>query len=64
MIIGCRHFDLHVPFLEVGDEAIVRVRRIRGNESLSHFDCEIARGEERVASATLTLYHAEKPPNE
>jgi 3-oxoacyl-[acyl-carrier-protein] synthase I len=62
MIIGCRKFRIDVPALRVGDELVIQVSRIRGSDTLSHFECEARRGEERVATATLTLYHAEKPP--
>jgi predicted hotdog family 3-hydroxylacyl-ACP dehydratase len=65
MIIGCRRFDLLVPVMNVGDVARVVVKRIRGNESLSHFDAEILLGEDqKIAAANLTLYPAEKPPED
>lgn len=62
MIIGCRRFDIEVPYLAVGDDLVIAVREVRGQEDISVFECSIARGEESVASAQLTLYHAERPP--
>jgi predicted hotdog family 3-hydroxylacyl-ACP dehydratase len=62
MIIGCRKFEIEVPSLTVGDALQITVSRIRGSDTLSHFECETRRREETVARATLTLYHAEKPP--
>ncbi|MGB3052066.1 MAG: hypothetical protein WBB42_13770 [Polyangiales bacterium] len=64
MIIGCRRFDINVPTLRVGDELMIHVHEIRAQEELSVFRCEVHRGDEAVASAQLTLYHAEKPPGE
>lgn len=62
MIIGCKRFELHAPYLYVGDGATVHARRIRGNETLSHFDCRLDRGGEVFATAVLTLFHGDKPP--
>jgi len=64
MIIGCRRMDIEVPKLEVGDELTVDVREVRAQEEISVYECEVRRGPESVASAQLTLYHAEKPPGE
>lgn len=66
MIIACRRFDALLPAVEVGDALRVEVERSRGNDTLSHFDCEVRRegadGDEPVARATLTLFHGERPP--
>jgi predicted hotdog family 3-hydroxylacyl-ACP dehydratase len=68
MIIACKRFEALVPALDVGDELVIAVERIRGNETLSHFDCHVDRRAagsshfKRAASATLTLFHAERPP--
>jgi predicted hotdog family 3-hydroxylacyl-ACP dehydratase len=64
MIIGCRRMDIKVPKLAVGDELMVHVREIRGHDEISVYRCEVLRGAESVASAQLTLYHAERPPGE
>lgn len=64
MIIGCRRMDVEVPELRVGDELMVEVREVRAQEEISVYECEVLRGSEPVASAQLTLYHAEKPPGE
>lgn len=62
MIVGCRKFQLDRPRVCVGDALRISVDRIRGNEMISHFNCETWTGDERVAFAVLTLFHAEEPP--
>jgi len=62
MVVACRRLALARPTFQVGEELVVEVRRVHGNESASHFETEVrdAAGE-RVAQATLTLVHAEAP---
>ena len=62
VIIGCRRFNLHRATLPIG-VATVCAKRVRGNDSLSHFECRVIRGTQIVADAVLTVYHAEKPPD-
>lgn len=62
MIIACRRFKVHVPTLHVGEAVTIDVARVRGNDTLSHFDCEARRGETVIAAATLTLFHGAEPP--
>jgi predicted hotdog family 3-hydroxylacyl-ACP dehydratase len=69
MIIACKRFEAHRPTLAVGDALRIRAERIRGNDTLSHFACEVRRVdprddavEEPIATATLTLFHGERPP--
>lgn len=64
MIIACKRFVAHADTLQVGDVLAIDVKRVRGNEMLSHFDCYVRRRDEVFSEATLTLYHAEKPPDE
>jgi predicted hotdog family 3-hydroxylacyl-ACP dehydratase len=64
MIIACKRFVAHADALSVGDELAIDVKRVRGNELLSHFDCRVLREGALFSEATLTLYHAEKPPDE
>lgn len=63
MIIASKRFELHEARVEVGAELRVTVSRVRGNDTLSHFDGEVAVRERVVASAQLTLFHAERPPS-
>ena len=63
MIIACKRFTAHASHLCVGDQVTVQVKRTRGNDSLSHFACELRRDGELFADAVLTLYHAERPPD-
>jgi predicted hotdog family 3-hydroxylacyl-ACP dehydratase len=62
MIIGCKRFSAHRERLEVGERARVDVKRIQGNDTLSHFECKLWTGSALFAEAVLTLYHAEQPP--
>ncbi|MFM2416814.1 MAG: hypothetical protein RL385_1537 [Pseudomonadota bacterium] len=64
MIIACKRFDAHVASFAVGDELTVHVKCIRGNDTLSHFACEVKREDVLCAEAVLTLLHAEKPPED
>ena len=64
MIIACKRFAAHADKLRAGDALVIDVKRVRGNEMLSHFDCWVRRAGELFSEATLTLYHAEKPPEE
>lgn len=64
MIIACKTFTLHVPELQVDDRATVEVKRLRGNETLSHFDGSLKRGDETVAQAVMMLFHGERPPED
>lgn len=59
MIVSCRTFDAHLDSASTGDELMIRADRERGNETLSHFRCEVRRGKDAFASATLTLFHGE-----
>ncbi len=63
MVIGCRRFDVEgAAFVPVGAHVSLHAERIRGSESLSHFECVATAGDERIASAQLTVFHAESPP--
>jgi predicted hotdog family 3-hydroxylacyl-ACP dehydratase len=59
MIVSCRAFDAHMESARAGDDLVIRADRERGNESLSHFECNVQRGEEAFATATLTLFHGD-----
>ena len=62
MIIGCRKLELRREFFRVGEKLDVQVHKVRGDETLSRFSGSVRAGEEVVAEAELTLFHAEKPP--
>jgi predicted hotdog family 3-hydroxylacyl-ACP dehydratase len=63
MIIASKRFVAHGDKLRVGDALVIDVKRVRGNELLSHFDCWVRSSDALFSEATLTLYHAEKPPD-
>ncbi len=64
MIIACKRFVAHADSLQVNDDLIIQVKRVRGNDLLSHFDCSVKCHGTLFSEALLTLYHAEKPPDE
>ncbi len=59
MIVSCREFRAYRGSASVGDELIVHAERDRGNETLSHFRCEVRLDDEIFATSTLTLFHGE-----
>lgn len=61
MIVSCRSFEAHVDRVAIGDELAITVGLLQGNASTSHFECLARRGEEPIASATLTLFYGELP---
>lgn len=61
MIVSCRDFRAQMESASVGDELMIRANRERGNETLSHFQCEVHHGDEAFANATLTIFHGENP---
>ena len=56
MIVSCRAFQAHIPSVSTGDELVVKADRQRGNANLSHFDCEVRRGDTLFSTASLTLF--------
>ncbi len=62
MIIGCRKMTIARPTLAVGDVVSVEAKKLRGNETVSRFGCEVFDDAGVIATADMTLYHAEEPP--
>lgn len=63
MIIAVRSFQLHHPTITVGTALTVEARRVRGDDTISRFQSQIALDfTHRIAEATMTLYHARSPP--
>jgi len=58
MVVACRELQAFVPHVAVGTALRIRVSRVRGSDSASHFDCEVLHEERVIASATMTLVHA------
>jgi len=61
MIVSCRELRAHVEQTNVGDDLTITATRQAGTDSLSRFACEVRRGQELVADATMTLVHGETP---
>jgi predicted hotdog family 3-hydroxylacyl-ACP dehydratase len=59
MIVSCRAFRAHSESASAGDDLMVHANKERGNETLSHFHCEVRSEDEVLADATLTLFHGE-----
>ncbi len=63
MVVACRRLTLHRSHVTVGERLRTRVTRLRATDDISSFEAEVrdAHGAS-VATATMTLVHAEKPP--
>ena len=61
MVVSCREFHAHVEQTNVGDDLTFTATRQAGTDSLSRFACEVRRGRELIADATMTLVHGEHP---
>ena len=57
MIVSCRSFEAHEHAAPVGEALRVLASRDRGNDTLSHFQCEVRAGDRPFARSTLTLFH-------
>jgi predicted hotdog family 3-hydroxylacyl-ACP dehydratase len=62
MLIGVRSMELHAATVPVGAELLLTVERNRGNDDVSTFHGEARCGDELLAEARMTVFHAEKPP--
>lgn len=63
MVVACRTMVVARPELAVGERLRLHVERVRGTDEASHFDTAAYDADERlVASATLTIVHAERAP--
>lgn len=63
MLIGLRRMELLRPSIAVGSRVLIEVERQRGNDEVSTFRGETRVGDTLVATAILTLFHAEHPPD-
>jgi predicted hotdog family 3-hydroxylacyl-ACP dehydratase len=66
MIVGLRHMVIDRERLGIGEEFEVVARRIRGNSEVSTFETQtlaLKHDRSRVATALMTVVHAEKPPD-
>lgn len=63
MVIACRVFELSWPSVPVGTELRVEAQREREVDEVSNYACQVKAGEDVVAHARLTLYHASEPPS-
>jgi predicted hotdog family 3-hydroxylacyl-ACP dehydratase len=59
-LLGTREMTLEVDHFEVGDELVVEVERLFGEEQLGSFRCSILRGDKQVAAAVLSVYQNNK----
>jgi predicted hotdog family 3-hydroxylacyl-ACP dehydratase len=62
MIVGVRQMDFFAAYMNVGDELILDVSRVRGTEDASTFIGEAKIGDQLIARAQMTLVHPESPP--
>jgi predicted hotdog family 3-hydroxylacyl-ACP dehydratase len=62
MLVGIRKMTLHQPSVRVGTDVTIEVERVRGSEDASTFTGEAKANGQPIATAQMTLFHAEKPP--
>ena len=55
-LLGARSLDLAVDHFSDGDELIIEVTRIFGEDELGAFQCRVSRNGETMASAVLNVY--------
>ena len=58
-LLGARDVALEVDALDVGDEIIIEVQRVWGNDELGSFECKVERAGVPIASATLNVYRGD-----
>jgi predicted hotdog family 3-hydroxylacyl-ACP dehydratase len=62
MLIGVRRMQLRATPIPVGSELSIAVERSRGNDDISTFEGVTRLADVEIATAQMTLFHAEKPP--
>lgn len=55
-LLGTRELTLDADYLYVGDRLRISAKHVFGDEKLGSFECEIRRGDERIAAATLNVF--------
>ena len=55
-LLACRKLTLAVDTLQAGDELRVEVRKIWAGPPLAQFECEVRKGDQTIANATLSVY--------
>lgn len=64
MVIACRQMAVERPMLQVGEVLRIDAWRVRGNDSLSHFEAAVHDSANAlVATSTLTLVHGDTMPS-
>lgn len=58
-LLGTRELTLEADYLYVGDRLTVSAKHVFGDEKLGSFECEIRRGDERMATATLNVFRGD-----
>lgn len=61
-LVGTRNYESRLPAFPVGSHLIIRVEHeYEADNGLSVFNCRMQRGEEEVASATITVFQPANP---
>ena len=61
MLLGTRELELHTDFFRVGDALTVTGNELWNGGQLAQFRCELLRGPERLALASISVLHAGAP---
>ncbi len=62
MIVGIRKMTLNRASFQVGERLTVVAECLRGDDTISRFQCETHIAGEAVATASMTVFHASEPP--
>jgi predicted hotdog family 3-hydroxylacyl-ACP dehydratase len=65
-LLACRRLTLTTDLLRPGDELRVEARHVWSAPPLGQFDCQVTRGDQTIANATLSVYEGalEDAPSE
>lgn len=58
LLLGTRNFHAERPWLNEGECLIISASVVYRDEEMGVFDCQVLCGDEKVASAQVTAYHA------
>lgn len=62
MVIACRSFELLTESVAVGSLITVEAQSLREIDEVSNYACQVSHGITKIATASITLYHASEPP--
>lgn len=64
MIIACRTYELYAESIPVGNILTLEAKCEREVDEVSTYVCTTYQNQQLVAEASMTLYHASRPPDD